>query len=61
MKILIVNPNTTQSMTDKIAEAARSVAATDTEILAINPQDGPASVEGYYDDCLLYTSPSPRD
>ncbi len=52
MKILIVNPNTTQSMTDKIAEAARSVAATDTEILAINPQDGPASVEGYYDEAF---------
>ena len=59
MKLLIVNPNTTLSMTDKIGEAARSVAAAGTEITAVSPQDGPVSIEGYYDEafaCLLYTS-----
>ena len=50
MKILVVNPNTTVSMTEKIGEAARSVAAPGTEITAVNPDKGPASIEGYYDE-----------
>jgi allantoin racemase len=50
MRILIVNPNTTGSMTTKIGIAARAVAASDTEIIAVNPVDGPASIEGYYDE-----------
>lgn len=49
MKILIVNPNTTASMTSKIAEAARRVARPDTEVIATNPADGPASIQGYLD------------
>ena len=52
MKILIVNPNTTLSMTEKIGEAARSVAAAGTEIIAVSPEDGPASIEGYYDEAF---------
>ncbi|MCK4205656.1 aspartate/glutamate racemase family protein [Brucella pituitosa] len=50
MDILVVNPNTTASMTRKIGEAARSVAATDTNIIAVNPKDGPPSIEGYFDE-----------
>jgi allantoin racemase len=50
MKILVVNPNTTASMTEKIGAAARSVAAPGTEIVALNPSYGPASIEGYYDE-----------
>jgi allantoin racemase len=49
-RILIVNPNTTQSMTDKIGEAARAVASPDTEIKAMSPAMGPVSIEGYYDE-----------
>jgi allantoin racemase len=49
MRILIVNPNTTASMTQKIGAAARRVASPGTEIVAVNPQHGPASIEGYYD------------
>ncbi|MGJ8546868.1 MAG: aspartate/glutamate racemase family protein [Sulfitobacter sp.] len=49
MKILVINPNTTASMTDKIAIAARAVARPDTEIVAANSQDGPASIQGYLD------------
>ena len=52
MKILIVNPNTTQSMTDKIGEAARAVASPGTEIKAISPEMGPVSIEGYYDEAF---------
>ena len=49
MKILVVNPNTTASMTAKIAAAARAVARPDTEIIATNSQDGPASIQGFLD------------
>ena len=54
MRILVVNPNTTASMTDKIRETAVGVAAPGTEILALNPADGPISIEGHYDEvyCL---------
>jgi allantoin racemase len=50
MRLLVVNPNTTRSMTDKIGSAARAVAATGTEIIAVNPGSGPPSIEGYYDE-----------
>ncbi|WP_089936882.1 aspartate/glutamate racemase family protein [Candidatus Entotheonella palauensis] len=50
MKLLVVNPNTTASMTAKIGAAARSVAAAGTEIVAVNPERGPVSIEGYYDE-----------
>jgi allantoin racemase len=49
MRILVINPNTTAAMTAKIAVAARDVAASGTEIIAVNPADGPVSIEGHYD------------
>jgi allantoin racemase len=49
-KILIVNPNTTASMTATIAEAARAVAASGTEIVPVTSSMGPASIEGFYDE-----------
>jgi allantoin racemase len=51
-KILIVNPNTTASMTATIAEAARAVAASGTEISAVTSSMGPASIEGFYDEAF---------
>lgn len=50
MKILVVNPNTTASMTDKIGAAAKAVANPGSEIVTVNPQSGPVSIEGYYDE-----------
>lgn len=52
MKILVVNPNTTASMTAKVAAAAKRVASTGTEIVAVNPEQGPASIQGYYDEAM---------
>lgn len=52
MRILVVNPNTTASMTEKIGAAARRVASADTEIVAVNSAHGPASIEGFYDEAL---------
>jgi allantoin racemase len=50
MHLLVVNPNTTATMTAKIGAAARAVAATGTKIIAVNPESGPPSIEGYYDE-----------
>jgi allantoin racemase len=50
--ILVVNPNTTASMTLTIAAAARSVVAPGTEIIAATSSMGPASIEGYYDEAF---------
>jgi len=50
MRILLINPNTTASMTRKIEAAARAVAAAGTEVIAVNPSDGPPSIEGYFDE-----------
>ena len=52
MRVLVVNPNTTASMTATIAAAARSAAAPGTEIVAVTSKMGPASIEGYYDEAL---------
>ena len=49
MKILVINPNTTVSMTNKIATVARAVARPDTEIIAASSHDGPASIQGFLD------------
>jgi len=51
-KILIVNPNTTASMTQTIGAAARAVAAPGTEIVAVTSPMGPASIEGFYDEAF---------
>ncbi|MBB4143828.1 aspartate/glutamate racemase family protein [Rhizobium rhizoryzae] len=52
MKILLVNPNTTASMTATAAHAARLVAAHGTEVVAVTSSMGPVSIEGYYDEAL---------
>ena len=44
MKVLVVNVNTTASMTQTIAESARSVAAPGTEIVGLTPAVGAESV-----------------
>ena len=55
MKIKIINPNTTQSMTDKIYEAAVSVARPETEIVAVSPEKGPASIDNFHDQYATMT------
>ncbi len=49
MKILLINPNTTESMTRKAEIAAQKVARPDTQIIATNSKMGPSSIEGFYD------------
>lgn len=52
MKIKVINPNTTLSMTRTIGVAARAVAHSDTQILAVSPAMGPVSIEGFYDEAV---------
>lgn len=42
MRILIANVNTTEAITEAIAEQARSVAAPGTEIVGLTPGSGPS-------------------
>lgn len=52
MHIHVINPNTTASMTRKIGEAASHIAAPGTRISATNPANGPASIEGHFDEAV---------
>jgi allantoin racemase len=52
MRIHIINPNTTSSMTAKIGAAAKAAASTGVEIRAVNPGFGPPSIEGYFDEAF---------
>ena len=52
MRLLVINPNSTVSMTEKIGAAARAAAGPGTEIVAVNPPCGPVSIEGYYDEAM---------
>jgi allantoin racemase len=49
LRLHIVNPNTTATMTQAIAAAARAALPAGVEIVATEPDFGPASIEGYYD------------
>ena len=52
IRISVVNPNTTQSMTALIEAEARRVAAPDTVVTGRTPAMGPASIESHYDEAL---------
>jgi allantoin racemase len=52
MKILIVNPNTSDEMTKGIYDTAIKYARKDTEIEAVSNTKGPASIESNYEELL---------
>ena len=52
MRILIANVNTTEAITQAIAEQARAVAAPGTEIVGLTPWFGAESVEGNFESYL---------
>ncbi len=51
-KICIINPNTTTSMTEVIETTAKKYVGLNTEIISTQPENGPESIEGYYDEAL---------
>jgi len=50
--IQVINPNTSLAMTETIGEAARAVASSSTEILAVCPSEGVPSIEGHFDEAI---------
>lgn len=52
MRLKIINPNTTQTMTDSILKTAKQIARKDTEVSCVSPRIGPESIESYYDEYL---------
>lgn len=50
--IQVINPNTSQAMTETIGAAARAVASPGTEIIAVSPSQGVPSVEGHFDEAV---------
>jgi len=52
MRILVVNVNTNESVTEDIARAARQAASAGTEIVALTPRFGSESVEGNFESYL---------
>ena len=52
MRIRVINPNTTASMTTLIGASARAVAGPGVVVEAVTPAMGPASIESHYDEAL---------
>jgi allantoin racemase len=52
MRIVVANVNTTESVTEAIRQQAAKSAAPGTEVLAVTPRFGPASVEGNFESYL---------
>ncbi len=52
MKLNLINPNTTWSMTRLIEESAQAVASPDTAIRAVSPDGGVPSIECHLDEAI---------
>jgi allantoin racemase len=52
MRILLINPNTSASFTDKVRLISERAAGPGTEVVAVNPDTGPRSIECIYDELL---------
>jgi allantoin racemase len=52
MKILVLNPNTSKIVTEKIANKIRQVARPDVHVDIKQIEHGPESLESYYDEAL---------
>ncbi len=52
MRLRVINPNTSASMTALIEDCARGVIAAGTVVDAVNSTMGPASIESHYDEAL---------
>jgi len=52
MKIMVINPNTTESMTMHLAHALEPLKGPGVELTVVNPTHGPVSIESAYDEAL---------
>ena len=51
-KICIINPNTSVKMTEAIGNVAKKFISSHYEVTSTNPEFGPESIEGYYDEAF---------
>jgi allantoin racemase len=52
MKILVINPNTSATMTDRIRRALEAIKRPDTELTVVCPRSGPETIESAYDEAF---------
>ncbi|MGO1345170.1 aspartate/glutamate racemase family protein [Chromohalobacter salexigens] len=52
MRLHLINPNTSTGMTTRIGESASRIAAPGTRIVATQPESGPVSIEGHFDEAI---------
>jgi len=52
MRIFVINPNTSVSMTDHIRRELKKIKRPDTELTVTCPERGPVSIESAYDEAL---------
>ena len=53
MRIFVINPNTSESVTDHIRRELEKIKRSDTELTVVNPEHGPVSIESVYDETLV--------
>ena len=52
MRIFVINPNTSESVTAHIRHELEKIKRPDTELTVVNPEHGPVSIESVYDEAL---------
>lgn len=52
MRILVINPNSSESVTNHLRTTLNSIKRSDCELTVINPDHGPVSIESSYDETL---------
>jgi allantoin racemase len=52
VKIMVINPNTTESMTEHLRRELLPLKGPTTELTVVNPAHGPVSIESAYDEAL---------
>ncbi len=50
MKIMVINPNTSESMTNHLREELEHIKRSDTELVVVCPDKGPETIESAYDE-----------
>ena len=52
MRIFVINPNTSKSITEHIRQELVKVKRASTDITVVNPENGPVSIESAYEEAL---------
>lgn len=52
MRIFVINPNTSESVTEHIRRELEKIKRPDTQLTVVNPEHGPVSIESAYDETL---------